>query len=55
MAVKYPGILNLRLSHEDLRQLSEASEKFDTPRSALIRRAWREWFAKHTTEKLPLA
>lgn len=49
MAVKYPNLLNLRLTDEDLKQLEEASEKFDIPRSTLIRRVWREWLK--STEK----
>lgn len=43
MALKYPAILNLRLTNEDMRQLDEVSKKLDMPRSTLIRRAWREW------------
>jgi hypothetical protein len=51
MAVKYPNLLNLRLTNEDMRQLEEISEKLDTPRSTLIRRAWREWLVSQSMEK----
>lgn len=45
MAIKYPKPFNIRLTDEDMQQLEEVSKKLDTPRSILIRRAWREWFA----------
>ena len=51
MAVKYPVIVNLRLTGEDMRQLEAASQKLDTPRSTLVRRAWREWLVNQLTEK----
>jgi len=51
MAVKYPIIVNLRLTKEDMRQLEAASQKLDTPRSTLVRRAWREWVINQSTEK----
>lgn len=45
MAIKYPKPFNIRLTDEDMQHLEEVSKKLDIPRSILIRRAWREWFA----------
>lgn len=55
MAVKYPKLLNLRLTNEDMRQLEAVSKKLDTPRSTLIRRAWREWLVDQSIEEPPAA
>lgn len=49
MAPKYPAPFNVRFTDEDMKQLDQLSQKLDMPRSALIRRAWREWFK--TVEK----
>lgn len=43
MSIRYPNLLNLRLTDEDLIQLDQMSKKLDTPRSTLVRRGWREW------------
>ncbi len=51
MAVKYPNLLNLRLSDEDVMQIEKMSQKFHTPPSTLVRRAWREWSATQLMEK----
>lgn len=51
MTVKYPRLLNLRLTNEDMAKIERLSKKFDTPRSTLVRRAWREWLISQSTEK----
>ena len=43
MAVKYPNMFNIRLTHEDRKQLWEASEKAEIPPSTLARRVLRQW------------
>jgi hypothetical protein len=51
MAAKYPNLLNLRLTDEDLKQLEEMSQQLDIPRSTLVRRVWREWLKLQLMEK----
>jgi len=51
MAAKYPVIVNLRLTNEDMARLKAASQKLDIPCSILIRNAWREWAINQSTEK----
>ena len=51
MTVKYPRLLNLRLTNEDMTKIERLSKILDTPRSTLVRRAWREWLINHSTEK----
>lgn len=51
MAVKYPNLLNLRLTDVDLAQLEEISQRLDMPRSTLVRRIWREWLKDQLPQK----
>lgn len=41
--MKYPTTIQIRLANEDKTKLDQMSESLDLPRSALLRRAWREW------------
>lgn len=51
MSVRYPNLLNLRLTDEDVRRLEEISIKLDVPRSTLVRRVWREWLINQSMGK----
>ena len=51
MTVKYPRLLNLRLTNEDMTKIERLSKILHTPRSTLVRRAWREWLISQSTEK----
>ena len=41
--MKYPENVLVRLSEKDMENLTKAADQLDIPRSALVRRAWREW------------
>jgi hypothetical protein len=43
MAVYYPNVVPIRLSNEDVKRTELATQKLQTPRSALIRQVWREY------------
>jgi hypothetical protein len=43
MAVKYPSRFFIRLTHEDRKQIKEASEKAEIPASTLARKVLRQW------------
>lgn len=45
MKPEYPNVFNIRLTDEDMKLLNEMAEKFETPRSTLVRQVWREWLA----------
>lgn len=52
--MKYPQYLQVRLTEEDMQQLTKASEQLDLPRGALVRKAWREWLVRQSNEKIPV-
>jgi hypothetical protein len=43
MAVKYPNMFFIRLTHEDRKRIKEASEKAEIPPSTLARKVLRQW------------
>lgn len=51
MTVKYPRLLNLRLTNDDIAELDRHSQQLDLPRSTLIRHIWREWLVNQSTQK----
>jgi len=48
---EYSNIIPIRFTDEDLTQANEIANKLKTPRSTLIRQAWREWLKLQSIEK----
>lgn len=47
MVRKYPHLLNIRLSNEDLEQISALAEKLEMAPTTLVRKAWRLWYKEN--------